>query len=402
MGFEDQIFPEFSSRAPRLQNLKVKARNYSPKQSWKLFDGDAPTLDTLELSECSVPWHSFNLKGLTTLILCNQFRQNIMEFLAMLSPLQDLTHLYIHRSLASATGFLSSTEFHTFQKISLPHLSRLLISAPLSTVIALLACVEVPLETKVGLDCNSEDDFTLSYSPVFSFLAQRMLSSLTFRSLVINSPMFDPRLTFSTLERDCDDFYPTSHQDWDCGIPLKIRIRLNSSPTHGNGDRILSDISSFVPLTNVQSVHVVTPQFSPASNFWRNMSKYLPDVRYIKLSDGFMPNLESTLSVTDLTAHEGAESQGGHADQDPDRILAPALEELVIHSIMFTGRPKSPCYADQMDLQSLFDVLATRKAPGGRLTITRCTEGGQHDPTPFDIDGLWKDGYFREVDRRSR
>ncbi|KAF8138932.1 hypothetical protein EV363DRAFT_1580603 [Boletus edulis] len=127
-----------SSPAPRLQNLKMSVgfQNGSSQQFSALFDGDTPALRTLELSRCPVPWYSFTLNGLTTLDLRSvpsQCRQNTVEFLATLSRVQDLRHLYLKDALASTAGFLSSTEFHSFQKINLPRLSRLLIVAPLST-----------------------------------------------------------------------------------------------------------------------------------------------------------------------------------------------------------------------------------------------------------------------------
>lgn len=70
----------------------------------------------------------------------------------MLRCMQDLTELYLNDVLASAAGFLPSTVFRTFQKFSFPHLSRFLINALLMTVIALLSCVNIPLDTEPGWD----------------------------------------------------------------------------------------------------------------------------------------------------------------------------------------------------------------------------------------------------------
>ncbi|KAN0097041.1 hypothetical protein V8E55_001487, partial [Tylopilus felleus] len=84
----------------------------------------------------------------------------------MLSCMQDLRHLDLDYALARASGYLSSAAFDAFQKFGLPHLSRLSISAPLSTVIALLSCVNFPLETEVGIKCRHEVSSLSLYLPL--------------------------------------------------------------------------------------------------------------------------------------------------------------------------------------------------------------------------------------------
>ncbi|KAG6373846.1 hypothetical protein JVT61DRAFT_5997 [Boletus reticuloceps] len=260
---EKPSFPSLS----RLRKLQISVSFPA------LFNGDTPALRTLKLSCCPVPWYSLKLNGLTTLnlrLVPSQFQQNMVEFLATLSFMQDLRRLYLHHAVASAAAFLSSAVFHTFQKINLPHLSRLLIGAPVSTVIAFLACVNIPMKTEVRLDCGFEDGVSLhDYASLFSVVAQRFststsqaLSSPTFRSLVID--IIGPRviLTYSSLERDCDSFGLMIQQDWGCNTPLKIRVRWFVSDTRRGLDCILGDISSFVPLMDVQSVHVIEPRLA--------------------------------------------------------------------------------------------------------------------------------------------
>ncbi|KAF8437303.1 hypothetical protein L210DRAFT_3547457 [Boletus edulis BED1] len=370
--FEDHFL---SSPAPRLQTLMITV-NYqkgSSHQFSALFDGDTPAL---------LPWDSFTLHGLTTLDLRfvpSRSQQNMVEFLATLSRVQDLRHLYLQNALASTAGFLSSTEFRSFQKINLPRLSRLLIVAPLSTVIAFVACVNIPSKTEIRLDCGFEDGVSLhDYASLFSVLAQRFststsqaLSSPTFRSLVIDLT-YRPALTFSPLERDCD--------------PFDFVLRRVSCL-----DCILGDISTF-------SFEVINPPVLPA--IWRCALGHLQNLRYLELSSGDLPDLAPMLSLTDLTTSEGTEGQGGRTNRNPDRMLAPALEELELFNISFWKRTKKDkC---PVDVQALCDSLATRKGSSGQLTIDRCVErmrrGRSVQEKRFDMVGHWKNGRFREVE----
>ncbi|KAF8433049.1 hypothetical protein L210DRAFT_3763759 [Boletus edulis BED1] len=402
-----------SSPAPRLQNLKIMVgfqNELSSQQFSALFDGDTPALRTLELSCCPVPWHSFTLNGLTTLSLRFvpiHLQQNMVEFLATLSCVQDLRHLYLEYAFASTAGFLSSPEFHSFQKINLPRLSRLLIAAPLSTVIAFVACVNIPSTAEIKLDCGTEDGVSLhDYATLFSVLAQRFststsqaLSSPTFRSLVIDLAGYRTALTLSSLEHDYDSFDLVLQQDWGCNPPLKIRVRSFVSDTRSSLDCILGDIASFVPLMDVQSVHVINPPVLPA--IWRSALGHLPNLRYLKLSSGDLPDLAPVFSLTDITTSEGAEGQGGHTNQSPDRMLAPALEELELHGFSFRKRlKKDKC---PVDVQALCEALATREGSSGQLTITQCIErirgGRSGQEKHFNMVGRWDNGRFHVVEK---
>ncbi|KAF8432452.1 hypothetical protein L210DRAFT_2842267 [Boletus edulis BED1] len=226
------VLSRLSSRAPRLQYLDITVED--PSEEWPslLFDGDPPALRTLQLVECPVPLHSFRLNALTVLRLVNvpvQFQQNTEEFLAALSCMQDLKHLYLHHALSSATGFLSSAVFKTFEKIDLVHLSRLWIGAPLSTTVTLLSCINIPLKTLVRLKCNPEPNPSLDhYTVLRSFLAQNLdhhtlllsllaqrykdqaQSSPTILSLIVQSTERRAVLTFS--QRQCDTTFITYGQ----------------------------------------------------------------------------------------------------------------------------------------------------------------------------------------------
>ncbi|KAF8555540.1 hypothetical protein OG21DRAFT_1602811 [Imleria badia] len=364
----------------RLQKLVISASTSSPEwgQSSVLFNGDTPALRTLELRYCPVSWYSFKLSGLTTLCLRHvpvRFQQRTEEPLATLRCMQDLKHLYLHNSLVSAARFRSSGAFNTFQKIDLPYLPLLLIAAPLSTVIVFLSCVNIPLKTELGLECDSEDHSLLS-----SFLARRSsmsedraLSSTPVRSLVVDFVDGGATVTFSASERNCDSFNYMPLVESDCNIPLKIIVHFGRPMTSID---IWNDRDS-------TSVHVTN---SPSSlYFWRNMLEHLPNLRYLKLSEGFMPDLASALS---FTPGDYTENQAGNADLGPDRVLVPALEELeLLHVSFFFPTP----------LQPLYDALSSRQESQGQLTMAECIV---NDRGVYAHMVGREDGHFRVVKQR--
>ena len=289
----NQILSQLSSPAPRLQNLKISAHNTSSSRPLVLFDGDTPALRTLELSGCPVLWSSFKPNALTTLCLYRvpeKTQQNTEEFLATLSHMQDLEHLYLDNALARAPGFPSSAAGE--MKISLPYLSRLLIAAPLSTVIALLSCINNPSKTQLRLCCFPENDTSLdNFTRLCSVLAQRFTPSedqvvpiSIIRSLLIRTATVcssGAGLTFSALERDCTWDSIPMHMDWGSNIPLRINFKLNSPMTMSKVNHVISEICSFMPLANVRSAHVIDPPFSPA--FWRKLLGRLQELPFMFL-----------------------------------------------------------------------------------------------------------------------
>ncbi|KAF8138933.1 hypothetical protein EV363DRAFT_1445705 [Boletus edulis] len=176
-------------------------------------------------------------------------------------------------------------------------------------------------------------------------------------------------------------------QDWGCNTHLKIRARLFVSDTRSDLDCILGNISSFVPLMDVQSLHVINPPVLPA--IWRSALGHLQDLRYLKLSSGDLPDLAPVLSLTDITTSEGAEDQGGHTNRSPDRMLAPALEELELDDIFFWKRTKKDkCPVDDLVVN---------------FTITQCIErirrGKSVQEKRFNTVGSWKNGRYCVVEK---
>lgn len=345
-----ETISKFSSRAPRLEYLKISVDHRCPNLmlSSVPFCGDTPVLRTLELSGCPMPWYLFKLSGLKTLRLHDipaPFQPNMAKFLDMLGCMQCLRHLYLEDALGCASSFLSSATFRTVQKINLPHLSRLLVSAPISTVVALLSCsVDILSTAELRLECHCDASFSRASSvSLSSLLAQRFSilenldqtpSNLTIHSLVIEcarerQPTI---LTFSTSERYCNS---SREAEWDCDIPLKVLIHFNLYRSHDE-ERIVSDICRAVPLPNVQSLHIIRPPFH--SMFWVFVCTfvYLHNIRYVKLSWGYMPGMEPLLSLSSPYHNLLTLPLGGHPlTQD----FLPALDKLELHDFRILAPP---------------------------------------------------------------
>ncbi|KAF8415732.1 hypothetical protein L210DRAFT_2613731 [Boletus edulis BED1] len=389
--FAHRVLSRLSSRAPRLQDLDITVEHPDSRVEGpsSLFDGDTPALRTLKLASCPVPLHSFRLSALTVLHLANvpvQFQQDVEEFLAALSCMQDLKHLYLCHALPSAIGFLSSAVFKTFEKIDLTHLSRLWINAPLETTVTLLSCINIPLKTQVKLECNSELNPSLDhYALLRSLLAQRYndqaQSNPTILSLVIQSIWKGTSFTFSPRQR----YTTMAYGPWDRDILLYIHLDHRKI----DGDTIINDICSSMPLSNVETLSVHQPMFSPV--FWRRILRQLQDVRYITLSGGNMP------SLTDHTPHhsegEDAQNHGGLASgcQGQSHILVPRLEELELKHITFLPNDGSNLRESAITRDRLWATLSTRRLEGsrGRLTMTRCNIPGSGR---FDMVAEWGGG----------
>lgn len=392
-----------STIVPHLQTLGIStADSCSAAVYVSPFGEDMPALRTLELSRHSPPLSLFKLSCLTTVSLHHipaVSQQNMTEFLPSLSSAQNLEHLYLDDALASAAGFLSDAAFCTFQKFSLPRLSRLLITAPLSTVIAFLSCVNIPARTQVRLACHDEQGCSLdNYSRFSSLVAQSCgTSCATTRSLVILPGWGKRVLTFSASERACGPFEPGpsfTNRHWDCDIPLQVILNLHRwSPSGHDYDltihTAISGVCCSLPLTNVQSLHVIDP--SSASAFWSKILGHLQGLRYLKLTEGWLPDLATVLSA----AHDDdTEDQRERDDQQgSERIVAPALVEVVLCRVFFPWIPLPRCGCRPFpggDVFALHDVLSKRKdSHGGQVTLIECFNSRSYGET-LTFDWKWK------------
>ena len=392
---------------PRLEILDICVLWSNPFEWTSVIDdGDIPSLRTLQLTDCLLPWHSLNLTGLTTLFLCRvpaQSKQNIVEFLATLGRLQSLTVLHLEHALASAREVLSSRTSEVSPKTGLPCLARLLVAAPLSTALVLLSRVIFPSKAEVRVEFQSEDSSSAGdFAEIPSVLARRFrqsedLSSLspTIRSLVIRFPVYlEPTFTFCLSERgDCDPGLSMMYPPRDCNDSPVTLVAIDQGWMFGEMEHIISDICCSIPLIHVQTLHVIHPP--PSLYFWEKTLGHLYGLKLLKLSDGTMPNLVPLLA---LAAEESVGTPRGTSDcaPTPGLTYTPALEELVLDRIKLTYGDNA--LTDVISEKSLLDAFSTRKAPRPRLTMIECGHVEDDYPDPEsdieDDDSPYPFGFY--------
>ena len=359
--------------APPLQVLDVDRPWADPFYGDSIMDGGDSSLRTLKLVDYPFPWYSLNVSGVTELFLYGVppgFQQTAKEFLATLNGMQALIHLHLEHALASARAFLSSGTFELSPKINLPCLARLSVIAPLSTVVALLSCASIPLNTKLRLQFECEDGSSVvDYAQIPSLVARlfdpsKNMSSFspTMRSLGICCELPSTFTLLVSEENDCNPLLSMNSLRWDYDLHLVIIVGMGEMMTSIIGDHILADICRSIPSTDVQTLRVFEPPQSP--DFWRKMLGRLHGLRCLGLIDGHMPDLAPLLA---LAADNALETLRGYTVTD-DRhataghIFVPALEELNLCGIMFADE-------DGVSEASLLDALASRKLLP-RLVIT--------------------------------
>ncbi|KAF8138960.1 hypothetical protein EV363DRAFT_1445728 [Boletus edulis] len=292
---------------PRLQYLKISMRDPLPKQSFALFDRNTspPYPRSLKLSDAitllesgNQPSPDLNLSGE------GRFPYNMEKFLAVLRcTTKSLSHLHLEHVFPSCRGFIYSATFDVFQKIKLPHLSRLCITAPVSAVVAVLHKFSIEGRSLPSLWVRRPSIDDDNYTLLASVLAHRYSGSedhessiLTIRSLDMEFAMQGSRLICcSQLEHIGDSCPSTGHMVIGFDFPLRrasqnLRVALI---------RVISDICCSIPLKHLQSLRIIKPPTS--QDFWTRILGHLQGLRYITLSEGNMHRI-SFLDLAGITA----------------------------------------------------------------------------------------------------
>lgn len=385
------------TRIPRLQVMEFDGCGSYPTHL-EIFRGAIPTLRTLIISKNQMPSCSSQLSGLTSLSLENMRdhgRLDIVELRSLLGCMHDLAHLHLWNALCGADRFLSSEDFDVTQKFTLPlHLSRLLIAAPLSTIVAFLSYFKIASETDMKLLCFGErPTFQGPWKEIFSYdeenylqndccslyslLAQRLCSpgdqALFGRIRTLSIHCSDRELVFSSSERygRCPRLLKAREVYWDCDIPLQLSIKFTSIMR--SGGLITSNICRSVPPKDVRSVHICSLEY--CSTLWTISLAHFQEVRHLKATDCNITGLFSALSL--VSPHD-AENQEGHVDQH--LRCAPALEELECISCWIDKRQGIPA--------GFRTALSIRKERGRALKRLIIKDDVKNAFRPEDVLGL--------------
>ncbi|KAI9569805.1 hypothetical protein HD554DRAFT_452021 [Boletus coccyginus] len=383
-------------RAPRLQVLEIRARlPYILEKS--LFNGETPSLRKLDLTNVTMSnLHSFRLSDLKSLTMKDAFYSGptMVEFLSTLCCLRDIEDLHIHNALPSANRFLASADFDAFRGINLPHLSRLWIYAPLSTVVGFLSCVNTPPKTEMRLGCGNESDTSPDdYSRFSSLLSQRFRSSKgqtpsvpTIRTLGVDLRL--GMFVFSASDRGCGCLFDEDEDEGEmsCARNIPLRLRIQFGTMMPQMFSISSDICRNVCPRDVHWVHI--RGLVSSSNFWESALGHFQNLRYLKVTASKTLDLVSALSrVTPM------ESQDGYVGQGSRLLCVPNLEVLELGQISRRMRRSEGEVIDNFR-----PALSIRKGQGRplkRLVINVRANHRAFDPKDvldLPVDEVWMNG----------
>ena len=386
----------------RIQELCINIRGQSPHsvedtlnhafRSYTNGDGTLP-LHTLKLYGCPLPSSAFSLSGVKTLFLCNILHpspQDLVDLLATLIHMQALADLHLENALPSTRSFLSSGEFNVSPTFNLPSLACLFIAAPLSTVVTLLSCINVPLKTQLMLYIKSERGSSFhDYAQLPLIFAQRSNQSedLSSPSPAIHSLTIKfghdrlGYLKFTITASECGSpdlsmSYPPQHHD----IPPVILVETKPWMSTRKMLRLVADICCTFPSAHVENLHIICPDKS-SPYFWKKTLGHFNGLQHLKLSDGYMPHdLVSLLSLPPNGDPRGDATSDRHATRR--HALVPALKGLELCLITFDEYVNPP--------NAILCALSARKALSPEyIQMTQCSLDGSNDDDCNRITGLY-------------
>ena len=153
----DETLEQLVSPAPTLEHLSLDAEDLEPLHASvpdTLFDGSAPKLSSLHLSDCDISWKSPLLKGLTNLeisTLSAGARPILTDWLDALDAMSQLERL----SLDSASPLALHFPINVERTITLPLLTDLDVSASAPECALMLAHLNLPALTSLSITATS-------------------------------------------------------------------------------------------------------------------------------------------------------------------------------------------------------------------------------------------------------
>ncbi|KAF9238625.1 hypothetical protein BU15DRAFT_75076 [Melanogaster broomeanus] len=381
--------------APLLHTFKLRLRTRHLGEDAvypdTLLNGETPALRTLELYHCHPPWSSLVFTALSTLRLrsiASSSQPTITELLAMLRHMPDLAHLYLEDALSGAKDILASRHTLPSECVDLPHLSRLALVAPFSAVIVFLSKVTVPQKTEIRLLCRHDVDFTVSHTPLYPLLERQFNTTsdvgTVIRTLNLKTTLRGASFVLSTSERDCDvSFYSDDrghlHEDWDCCIPLKLDIHVDSQK---DLEPLVGDICRIIPMAHLHTLaHLTYTHMSHllSSSFIGTTFGDLQELKFIKLTEFCVAEWTSALSP-------GSCRKRKHSIENAQDIFAPALAELQLTDVSFAANCHPRSHNCSGSAWCLCKALAHRKAKG--YVLKKLVIGGSNYVSNAQVEDL--------------
>lgn len=304
-----------SQPAPSLQTFKFSIARKSHTRVIKpisdaIFQGQAPLLRSVELTECTFSWTSCIFSGLRTLDVRRIGSASYPTLSQLLSALRRMSEL---EQLALGLSSRISEDIELSDQVPLTRLKSITLDAcTLRNAVSLFSCLAFPVNVKIALNlapigsCLS-DLFSAMYKdpdgpgPII----RSMRASLSYHTFGVQ---FGTSVTFKSG-------YLWDPRDDD--ILLSIHFKCSSSTRK---PPIIFDMCQMVPHRQIQSLFVTT-SLGLQDNFWRIGSGDLPELESIQLSGPC--NIRSLIAVL---------QSGGIRGSD---MVYPSLHALELENIDF-------------------------------------------------------------------
>ncbi|KDQ55676.1 hypothetical protein JAAARDRAFT_325957 [Jaapia argillacea MUCL 33604] len=409
--------------APLLENLSVsisECHTIAPIN--KMFTLDAPSLHTLQLSNCVVEWDSrilhhgrlLSLQISFSLLAPTKSTATLSQLLPVLARNPNLQTLILRNVLPEA-----SSQPETPVDYSPVHLSQLtsfeLACEDSLTVVELARYLSIPASSYFGLTCR---DASEGADPLLSFALPHCDPGLggkeirTVRLSGTSSGWFHIGCYPGLAEPSKPEGSKPIRRQSRAAGHLLVTCRFGENPFQEWSARFISRVFGTPGLTTLEHIHVERLPDLP-SEVWRNLLRHQVHIHTIELSKcratSFLIALNTRIGDGDTPTSSGGNEDGlglgfeTLSGSTPTHHLLPNLGHLSLEEIDFNDEGGGTTFSD-----ALSTFLRSRNGSSvsnggtalGSLTIRKCYNVSTEDVEHFrdvlvgtvDWDGVVKSG----------
>jgi hypothetical protein len=337
--------------APELEHFELEISDISPVRFHRiagttLFNGRAPKLRTLALSQVSIPW-SLIPRGQLTQLNITLFKRRFTAGLSSPDDLHQLIDLLINSPQLEVLVLefclpKIPSQVSDELPIHLPRLSRLGLSGPTSRVTNLLKRLKLPSSAALRLRCifDPPTEDALLILPLISahfhhpvpveFKSLRVTANWMKSHIEVAASISPPKPTTSySSVFECD-------ADNEPELFLSF-IGLNDFSLMNQTD-ILGQVCSILPVSNVEFLSISAPMDNPFVN-WHGLFQYCTEVTTIHVRGHGTRDLLLYLAPNLANTPSGRKGTKGKSKHDNKvswaTTLFPKLTSLLLQDLDF-------------------------------------------------------------------
>ena len=340
----DDVRKICSSEAPALEHFELIATVYYPTTFQDLggnmlFNGHAPRLQTLSLSQVVIPWSLIPRGQLTQLkIACSK------EDVDSPSDLNQLIDLLVNcpaLEILSLESCLPSqlTEFPHGRTIHLPHLSRLLLCGSTSRILNILKMLKLPSSTTLHLDCitSIHDGSEGLLLPLISEQF-RTPTPVEFKNLTVTIGHLHVTSSLSIIASTSpstlrDSQMQKSGGDVEGNAELVLSFDSQLEPDRSKG--LLEQACKMLPISNLESISVSTINTIDTIDInWVELFSCCPNVTSMLANGHETSGLVRALTAPTVT-DAGSNREGWKHNNGENMLVQPTSTVAHAHAALF-------------------------------------------------------------------